>query len=226
MAVGFLDGHLVAWSAGLVVGAGLTLWIAFREMPPRYVETWREGAEGERMAEKTLRPLERSGWQVVHDVQNGHGNYDHVAVGPAGVYLLDSKNLQGVVEIKEGVPHLARRHDPDSQAIFGRIRPHALSGAARLKREIEERTGHRTWVQAVVVFWSEFPEGLVEDSKCVFVEGSRLCDWLQSRPDRLAPADIEEIAGGLASIAEDIAPSRSALTPAWRFSRARTLGRN
>ncbi len=107
--VGILDRDLIAWLAGFVAGAFLAVWIAFRETPPRYVESWREGAEGERRAEKALKPLERDGWRVVHDVQNGHGNYDHVAIGPSGVYLLESKNLQGVVTVQGGVPHLALR---------------------------------------------------------------------------------------------------------------------
>ncbi len=170
---------VVAWSAGMVAGGLVALWITFRESPPRYVESWREGAEGERKAEKALRPLERGGWHVVHDVQNGGGNYDHVAVGPSGVYLLESKNLQGVVSVQGGVLRLARRHDPEQTAVFDRVRPRALASAARLKGEIERRTGHRVWAQAVVVFSvQEFPEGLVEDDRCVFIDGSRLCAWL------------------------------------------------
>ena len=183
--------------AGFVAGAFLALWITFRETPPRYVESWREGAEGERRAEKALKPLERDGWRVVHDVQNGHGNYDHVAIGPSGVYLLESKNLQGVVTVQGGVPHLARRHDPEQTAVFGRVRPRALASAARLKGEIERRTGHRIWAQAVVVFWSEFPEGLVEDGRCVFIDGSRLCSWLQNQPTRLSQAEVEKISVGI-----------------------------
>ena len=200
--VGFVEGHFVSWLAGMVVGAFLALWIG-RDTPPRYVETWREGAEGERKTEKALRPLERSGWRVVHDVQTGYGNYDHIAVGPAGVFLLETKNLQGIVDIEDGVPHLARRHDPDENLNFARIRPRALAAAAALKEDIELQTGRRIWVQAVVVFWSEFPEGFVKDDKCVFIEGSRLHDWLPKQPDRFGQADVEEIAAGIASIAED-----------------------
>jgi hypothetical protein len=40
------------------------------------VETYREGAEGERQAEKALRPLEPEGWCAFHDIQTGYGNYD------------------------------------------------------------------------------------------------------------------------------------------------------
>jgi hypothetical protein len=204
IAVGILAGNPVAWLAGLLAGAFIAIWIAFREMPPRYVEHWRDGAEGERKTERALKPLERAGWHVSHDVQNGRGNYDHIVVGPSGVYLLDSKNLQGIVDIRDGVPHLARRHDPDSNVVFKRIQSHTLAAAAGLKEEIQARTGHRTWVQAVVVFWSEFPEGFAESDRCVFISGPWLCDWLEGRPDRLSRASVEEIAAGVEEIARGI----------------------
>jgi Nuclease-related domain len=204
--VGVLSWDFLAWTAGFVVGAFATLWITFRDTPPRYVESWRDGAEGERKAEKALKPLERDGWHVVHDIQNGRGNYDHVAVGPGGTYLLESKNLQGVVSVQGGVPHLARRHDPEQAVVFDRVRPLSLASAARLKSEIEQRTGHRIWVQAVVVFWSEFPQGLIEDDRCVFIDGSQLCSWLQSQPTRLSRAEVEKISVGIETAAEDSDP--------------------
>jgi hypothetical protein len=112
------------------------MWVAFRETPPRYVEQWRDGAEGERKTEKALQPLEKAGWTVVHDIQQRYGNYDHVAVGPNGVYLLDSKNLEGVVEIKNAMPHLNRLHDPEARNVLEQIRPQALAAAAAIKEAI------------------------------------------------------------------------------------------
>jgi Nuclease-related domain len=214
----FLDGHYLSWIAGMATGAFGGAWIAVRESPPSYIENWRDGAEGERKAEKALRPLERAGWHVFHDIQNGHGNYDHIAVGSAGVYLLDSKNLRGIVGITDGVPHLQRRLDPEDNKPWQSIPQRARAAAAGLKEDIERRTGHRIWVQAVVVFWSEFPEAFVEDDKCVFIEGSRLCAWLQSRPDRLSEVDVEGIAAGVESIAtgpaDHAAAASSGLVPA------------
>lgn len=210
--VGVLSGNVLVWMAGFVAGAFMAVWITFRDTPPRYVETWREGAEGERKAAKALRPLERDGWHVIHDIQNGRGNYDHVAVGPSGVYLLESKNLQGVVSVQGGVPLLTRRHDPEQAAAFDRVRPRALASAARLKSEIEQRTGHRIWVQAVVVFWSEFPQSLIEDDRCVFIDGSRLCSWLRNQPTRLSRAEVEKISVGIDAMAEGLDPSLLELT--------------
>jgi Nuclease-related domain len=92
-----------------------------RDAPP-YVESWHEGAEGERKTEQELKPLERAGWRIVHDVQNAHGNYDHIAVSRAGVFLLETKNLRGVVELRGGVPHLRRRLDPEADTSCERFR--------------------------------------------------------------------------------------------------------
>src|SRR5207248_4840835 len=88
-----VEGHRLSWLAGAVCGAFAAMWGAIRETPPRYIENWREGANGERKTARALRPLERKGWTVCHDIQRRYGNYDHVAVGPSGVYLLETKNL-------------------------------------------------------------------------------------------------------------------------------------
>lgn len=70
----------------------------------------------------------------------------------------------------------------------------------------------RIRVQAVVVFWSEFPEGLVEDDRCVFIEGPRLRKWLPDRPDRLNEAAVKEIAASIDSIAHDASAATTAPT--------------
>ena len=46
---------------------------------------------------KALRGLEDEGWIVMHDLPAGRGNIDHILVGPGGVFLLDSKRLDGSV---------------------------------------------------------------------------------------------------------------------------------
>jgi hypothetical protein len=214
-----VDRHFIAWIGGLVAGSAMALWVSLRDTPPSYIEHWRDGAEGERKTEKVLRPLERADWRVFHDVDNGHGNYDHIVVSRAGVFLMETKNLLGVVEIREGVPHLQRRLDPENNSYWPSIPKSALRSAATLKLDIEQRTGHRTWVQAVVVFWADFPEGLVENGKCIFIHGSRLREWMRERPERLSEGVAEEIADCVTSIgnrelAEDAATVSPGLSPA------------
>jgi hypothetical protein len=92
---------------------------------------------------------------------------------------------------------------PRPRSAIEQIRPRALGAAAAIKEDIQRRTGHRLWVQAVVVFWSEFPEGVEEDSKCVYIHGSRLKAWLAQRPGQLDPARVHEIATAIQHLAAD-----------------------
>ncbi len=195
-------GHLVSWGMGLICGAALGVWITMRESPPHYIEKWHDGAEGEWKTEKALKKLEKTGLRVVHDIQARYGNYDHIAVGPSGVFLLETKNLSGTVVLREGVPHLRRRLDPQADTRCDRIRPRALAGAANLKEDIQRETGHRTWVQAIVVFWSDFPEELVDDGRCVFVQGAHLPAWLEDRPFVLDQRMQDEISAVIQRMAE------------------------
>lgn len=195
------EGHPLTWAAGVVTGTFAGGWLVLRDEPPAHIEHWREGAEGERKTARALRPLKRSGLAVLHDIQTPHGNDDHITVGRAGVFLMETKNLKGVVELRGGVPYVQRRLDPDAERREGQIRPRALSGAARLKEDIEHHTGHRMWVQAIVVFWSDFPEGLFDDGRCTFIHGPRLRAWMKNRPDRLDPVVIKDVTNAVVQIA-------------------------
>lgn len=203
IAVGIASGHQATWVAGLMTGGFMALWMAFREMAPSHVENWNQGAEGERRTEKALRPLERAGYSIEHDVVARYGNYDHIAVSRAGVYLLETKNLRGTIEIENGIPRRSYHDEPTRRETLDRIPRQVLGAAAGLKGDIERRTGHRTWVQAVVVFWGEFPEGLVETGNCIFIHGTRLLAWMQSRPNRFSQAEADEIAAGIGEIAAE-----------------------
>jgi len=62
---------------------------------------WDKGARGERMTGESLAALEQSGFVLLHDRQlpGSRANIDHIAIGPTGVYVIDSKNLSGSVGV-------------------------------------------------------------------------------------------------------------------------------
>jgi hypothetical protein len=154
--------------------------------------------ECEEKTEQTLRPLEQAGWSVVHDMRARYGNYAHVAVGPSGVYLLETKKQQGIVDIRCGAPRGGRRRgDGEVSVVFPRYRPRALGVATRVEEQILKHSGQRAAVQAVVVFWSEFPERLVEDGRCVYIHGADLRDWMGARERRLEEDQVERIAAAI-----------------------------
>jgi hypothetical protein len=196
-----VEGNAPAWIAGLAFGLALGVWTVVRASPPGYIETWQVGAEGERKTARALLGLDRSRWLVAHDVECARGNYDHVVVSRAGVYMLETKNLAGTVEIHDGVPRLRRRLDPQAHQPCPWILASALAGAARLHGEIRQVAAHRLWVQAVVVLWSGFDEGVYENDRCVVVHGSRLHEWISDRPDALDEKAAGEIVAAIEAIA-------------------------
>src|SRR5450755_1494885 len=152
-------------------------------------------SEAERRTERELAPLYDAGWRFVHDVAAPVGNFDHIAIGPAGVILIESRQPAGVVSIEGGAPVVTARPEvttcgPRTDELHN-LRPRTLADAAALREELRRLAGHRVWVQSMVVFWSEFPAGCVIDGRMVFIHGSRLTRWLSRRPPQLTATEIE-----------------------------------
>ncbi|MGH3266970.1 MAG: nuclease-related domain-containing protein, partial [Trebonia sp.] len=152
----------------------------------------------ERRTAEAVASLERAGWCVLHDVRGRDATYDHVAVGPGGVILMQSIDPQGTVTMRAGEPFVARPAGPGATEEVVRLRPRALTDASAFRDDVLRVAGRRLWVQAVVVLWSEFPAGVVADGRCAYVHGSRLAGWLARRPHQLSSADAE---GVLAAVA-------------------------
>jgi hypothetical protein len=141
------------------------------------------GAFGERETANALNGLDDS-WRCEHDIPWARGNWDHVLVGPPGVFLLDSKRLNGRAVVTGD-----RLASGRSSFSGGRFR----AAAASLCDVLESRTGCRQWVQPVVVVWGEFPQRRLERDRVVYVHGSELLAWLGSQPGRLSADDCREL---------------------------------
>jgi hypothetical protein len=86
---------VVAVLAAAAVGWGLR----FRPSPDAVA--WRRGAAGERHTARLLSPLERQGWAVLHDLAlpGSRANLDHLVIGPGGVFVIDSKQYRGRLQL-------------------------------------------------------------------------------------------------------------------------------
>jgi hypothetical protein len=87
---------------GLIAATALAWRLRFR--PTADTLAWRRGAQGERRTARLLAPLERHGYQVFHDlaVPGSAANMDHLVVGPAGVFVIDSKRYRGHLRYSAG----------------------------------------------------------------------------------------------------------------------------
>jgi Nuclease-related domain len=73
--------------------------LRFRPSPDAVA--WRRGAVGERGTARLLEPLERHGWAVLHDlaVPGSRANLDHLVIGPGGMFVIDSKQYRGRLQL-------------------------------------------------------------------------------------------------------------------------------
>jgi hypothetical protein len=96
-------GSLLAPRLGLVLGglAAVAAGWGLRFRPSPDAVAWRRGAAGERRTAQLLDPLEQHGWVVLHDlaVPHSQANIDHVVIGPGGVFVIDSKQYRGRLQL-------------------------------------------------------------------------------------------------------------------------------
>jgi hypothetical protein len=177
------------WMLGLATALSVFGWmIAFdvRALP------WLWGSWGE---EQTAAELAKLGpdWLVVHDVPHRHGNWDHIVVGQAGVFVIDTKRLSGQASVT------------DDGLSSGRTRyaGKAFRGSSiGLRKALEAEVADCPWVQAVVAIWGEFPAGELVFERVAYVSGSRLVEWLGQQPATLGDTRRKTLADAVARLAK------------------------
>jgi hypothetical protein len=189
-------GHL-GFFVGMGLGVSVTVVMCFSDSPPHYIERWRQGAEGEKRTAKALRRLTKSGWTLVHDIDQRWGNIDHVLIGPPGVFLLESKNLNGELRVQDAALVVNWREDPDGGYRNSRLAGRVRGASAELFRALQSPGSRRAWVQPVVVLWGRFEQRTVESGSVVWVHGDDLAEVLKQRPARLSPPEIAALSASL-----------------------------
>jgi Nuclease-related domain len=83
---------------GSEVGLLVAMFVVLRYVMP-LVERHDRGAKGEEQVGSLLNGLEGKGWHAIHDASLGNGNVDHILVGPAGVFTVETKSHPGPVRV-------------------------------------------------------------------------------------------------------------------------------
>jgi hypothetical protein len=99
-----------AWGAAAAGAVALMMLSTFLEVP-QTIDAWRIGADGERRTGRDLQGLADAGFVVLHDrrVPGYGGNVDHIAIGPSGVWAIETKSIAGKVEIHGDSLTIGRR---------------------------------------------------------------------------------------------------------------------
>jgi hypothetical protein len=188
--VGGVLGRLLAPRLSLVLGALATVaagW-GLRFQPSPDAVAWRRGAAGERRTARLLAALERHGWAVLHDLAlpGSRANLDHLAIGPGGVFVIDSKHYRGRLQL-----------DPSGRLWHGR---YPLAPALRaVSFEADQAALVLTdpdvvVVPIMVVHGAQVPWGKVVVNGVPVVAARRLPSMLWQLPAVLGPERVAALA--------------------------------
>jgi hypothetical protein len=188
--VGGLFGSLLAPRLGLVLGglaAMATGWgLRFRPSPD--ASAWQRGAAGERRTARLLAPLARHGWAALHDlaIPGSQANLDHLVIGPGGVFVIDSKQYRGRLQL-----------DPTGRLWHGRypLSPtlQAVSFEADQAARVLPDPGVAV-VPIVAMHGAQVPWGKVVTDGVPVVAARRLPSMLRALPAVLGPERVAWLA--------------------------------
>jgi Nuclease-related domain len=160
---------------------------ALRFRPSRDAVAWRRGAAGERRTARLLDPLQRQGWTVLHDlaVPGSQANIDHLVIGPGGVFVVDSKQYRGRLQL-----------DSSGRLWHGRyplaLTLQAVSFEANQAARVLRDPG--VVMPIVAVHGAQVPWGKVVIDGVPVVSARRLPSMLRQLPAVLGPERVAAVA--------------------------------
>ncbi|HWF50074.1 MAG TPA: nuclease-related domain-containing protein [Solirubrobacteraceae bacterium] len=185
-------------------GLGVLLAKVIEE--PQSTRVWEQGARGEvKTGERLAKHLQGHGVKLLHDrriPRHGNANIDHLAVGPGGVTVIDSKTHKGPIRVERIGGLFAPRRPV--LLISGCDRTALITGIERqiayVHSALEKLGGPPVDVRGALCF--PHPDGLPLFSQLsvrdIAIDGPKLVAKLARRPGPLDAAAIENIWAHLA----------------------------
>lgn len=163
---------------------------------PAHEENWRRGAEGEEHTARRLNALLHGrGVVLVHDrrMPGSRANIDHLAVGPGGVTVIDTKRIRGKVKVHRQGGLFAESRE--RLIVAGRDRTHLVEGVCRQVAVVAELLGESVAVIGAMCFVeSELPLFSKPKLEGVRIAGPRGVARLARRDGPHTPGEVQEIA--------------------------------
>jgi hypothetical protein len=145
-----------------------------------------------------VRRLVHEGWVLVNDLDIGKGNIDHLLVGPAGIFLLETKSLHGLLSVERGILSVRWPEDPTDGYENRRLTPRMERLARELNGRLEQGGIADAPIQPVVVLWGKFEQRSVRSKGLVaWVHGNELEGMLRRRPTPLSADEVARFAATL-----------------------------
>jgi hypothetical protein len=150
----------------------ITMFVVSRYVLP-LVDRHDRGAAGEEHVGGLLDELSAEGWSVIHDASFGRGNVDHIVLGTAGVFTVETKSRQDPVRVR---------------TIHGAVLRQAQDQRETLERIVEERA------EPLLVFsraWVDKP--LARRRGVRVIPARMLLGYLRRHSETLTPEQVREV---------------------------------
>lgn len=178
------------YTVGTLLGIGYAAFQIWRVWPR--LQALKQGRNGEKVVGQFLERLRENGYQVFHDVVGTGFNVDHVLIGPAGLFTIETKTYskspgpQAKVTF-DGERILVDGFEPDRDPVV-----QAKAQAGWLRELLAESSGHKFPTRPVILFpgwWVEQGKGTTRE---VWVlEPKALPGFLDHEPEVLTAEDVK-----------------------------------
>jgi hypothetical protein len=149
---------------------------------------WRSGAEGERAVAAVLDQLPKA-FVVFHDFNTVRGNFDHLVIGPTGIFAIETKNWRGKIEADAG-GELLRDGKPASRPYVKQL----LARVMAVREQAMVLSGREMFIQGVMVFPKASVGASFGTTQCIHcVRDAKLCSYVENEKfaKKLMPDEIE-----------------------------------
>ena len=178
---------------GFLMGVFSAFGLMFIMLPYR---TYKSGLNGERKVVKNISDKLGSNYSLFNNVllnDRKRGDIDHIIVGPTGIFVMETKNNEGLVTF-DGYKWVGIRGNPSGQAVSNAVRIKDILTNCEVFKEREP------YVNAVVLFTNNKINPIVpEDPKlCKVLQikkltDTSLSDYIRNGPIRFSNEEITSI---------------------------------
>lgn len=114
-------------------------------------QTWGKGAGAELLVEHELDKLPAE-YKVINDFNTGHGNIDHIIIGPKGIFTIETKSSKGAIQYSDRI-----------LTINGKTAPHDyIAQTIAEVNYLSQIIGHRFQKTIPITGILEFPYGQID----------------------------------------------------------------
>lgn len=157
------------------------------------IQNLKQGRDGERYVGQSLASLEKRGYRVLHDINTGKGNIDHVIICERGVFTVETKTYSMSISGESSVTVNDERIKIDGYDDED-IAKQAKGEAKWLSDLFQKNLKKRIFVFPVVVFpgWTiRYPSRISE--KFLVCNENSLSKRIESKPKKIPKEDVRQL---------------------------------